>query len=109
MRYGAPEIFNADQGSQFTDEDFTRPLLDNRVRVSMDGKGRWIDNVFVERLRMSVENEDFTCMPTQWFSALASYFNFYNARRPRQSLDYRSPTRCISESTHSSRSRMKHG
>ena len=57
-RYGAPEIFNTDQGSQFTAEDFTQPLLAKGVRVSMDGKGRWIDNVFVERLWRSVKYED---------------------------------------------------
>ena len=57
-RYGAPEIFNTDQGSQFTAEDFTEVLLAKGVRVSMDGKGRWIDNVFVERLWRSVKYED---------------------------------------------------
>ena len=57
-RYGAPEIFNTDQGSQFTDDDFTAPLLAKGVRVSMDGKGRWIDNVFIERLWRSVKYED---------------------------------------------------
>jgi putative transposase len=56
-RYGTPEIFNTDQGSQFTDDDFTAPLLAKGVRVSMDGKGRWVDNVFVERLWRSVKYE----------------------------------------------------
>ena len=56
--HGKPEIFNTGQGSQFTDEDFTQPLLARGVRVSMDGKGRWIDNVFVERLWRSVKYED---------------------------------------------------
>jgi len=56
-RYGAPEIFNTDQGSQFTADDFTKPLQAKGVRVSMDGKGRWVDNVFVERLWRSVKYE----------------------------------------------------
>ena len=95
MRYGAPEIFNTDQGAQFTDEDFTEPLANKKIRISMDGKGRWIDNVFVERLWRSVKYE---CIylyayetPRVVRSALADYFNFYNARRPHQSLEYRTP------------------
>jgi putative transposase len=94
-RYGAPEIFNTDQGSQFTAEDFTKVLLAKGVRVSMDGKGRWIDNVFVERLWRSVKYEDIYLhayeTPREVKVALASYFSFYNARRPHQSLDYRTP------------------
>jgi putative transposase len=94
-RYGTPEIFNSDQGSQFTAEDFTKVLLAKGVRVSMDGKGRWIDNVFVERLWRSVKYEDIYlhAYETVWEvkAALASYFSFYNARRPHQSLDYRTP------------------
>lgn len=94
-RYGPPEIFNSDQGSQFTDEDFTKPLLDKRVRVSMDGRGRWIDNVFVERLWRSVKYEDIYLHAyetvRQVNGAMANYFNFYNAIRPHQSLDYRTP------------------
>ena len=64
-RYGAPEIFNTDQGSQFTAEDFTAVLLAKGVRVSMDGKGRWVDNVFVERLWRSVKYERSTSTPTR--------------------------------------------
>jgi putative transposase len=94
-RYGTPEIFNSDQGSQFTAEDFTKVLLAKGVRVSMDGKGRWIDNVFIERLWRSVKYEDIYlhAYETVWEvrAALASYFSFYNARRPHQSLDYRTP------------------
>ena len=60
-RYGAPEIFNTDQGSQCTDDDFTAPLLEKGVRVSMDGKGRWIDNVFIERLWRSLKYEEVVC------------------------------------------------
>ena len=57
-RYGVPEIFNTDQGGQFTAKDFTQVLVAKGVRVSMDGKGRWVDNVFVERLSRSVKYED---------------------------------------------------
>ena len=94
-RYGTPEIFNTDQGSQFTAEDFTKVLLAKGVRVSMDGKGRWVDNVFVERLWRSVKYEDIYLHAyetvTELKTALERYFEFYNVRRPHQSLDYRTP------------------
>lgn len=93
--YGAPEIFNTDQGSQFTDEQFTKVLLAKGVRVSMDGKGRWIDNVFVERLWRSVKYEDIYLHAydsvREVKTGLTTYFSFYNARRVHQSLDYRTP------------------
>ena len=94
-RYGTPEIFNTDQGAQFTAEDFTAVLLAKGVRVSMDGKGRWVDNVFVERLWRSVKYEDIYLHAYESVrelkAALARYFEFYNVRRPHQSLDYRTP------------------
>jgi putative transposase len=94
-RYGAPEIFNTDQGAQFSAEDFTEVLLAKGVRVSMDGKGRWIDNVFVERLWRSVKYENIYLHGYETVrevkAALASYFSFYNARRPHQSLEYQTP------------------
>ena len=94
-RYGAPEIFNTDQGSQFTAEEFTAALLAKGVRVSMDGKGRWVDNVFVERLWRSVKYEDIYLHAygtlSELKAALVSYFSFYNARRVHQSLEYRTP------------------
>ena len=94
-RYGAPEIFNTDQGSQFTDGDFTAVLDTKGVRISMDGKGRWIDNVFVERLWRSVKYESIYLhayeTPREVTVALARYFEFYNAHRPHQSLEYRTP------------------
>ena len=94
-RYGTPEIFNTDQGAQFTAEDFTAVLLAKGVRVSMDGKGRWVDNVFVERLWRSVKYEDIYLHAYQSVrelkTALACYFEFYNARRPHQSLEDRTP------------------
>jgi len=94
-RYGAPEIFNTDQGSQFTDQDFTKPLETEGVRVSMDGKGRWIDNVFVERLWRSVKYEEIYLHAYETVgevrAALGRYFRFYNTGRPHQSLEYRTP------------------
>jgi putative transposase len=101
-RYGAPEIFNTDQGSQFTTEDFTQPLEAKGVRVSMDGKGRWIDNVFVERLWRSVKYEEIYlhayATPREVKAALTRYFSFYNTARPHQSLDYRTPDELYFES-----------
>ncbi len=94
-RYGAPEIFNTDQGAQFTAEEFTQVLEARGVRVSMDGKGRWVDNVFVERLWRSVKYEDIYLHAYETVrevkAALARYFSFYNARRPHQSLEYQTP------------------
>jgi putative transposase len=94
-RYGTPEIFNTDQGSQFTDDAFTAVLAAKDVRISMDGKGRWIDNVFVERLWRSVKYESIYLhaydTPREVRVALARYFEFYNAHRPHQSLGYRTP------------------
>jgi putative transposase len=94
-RYGAPEIFNTDQGGQFTTEEFTKPLEARGVRVSMDGKGRWIDNVFVERLWRSVKYEDIYLHAYDTVrevkTALTTYFSFYNARRPHQNLGYQTP------------------
>jgi putative transposase len=94
-RYGAPEIFNTDQGSQFTDDAFTAVLAAKGVRISMDGKGRWIDNVFVERLWRSVKYESIYLhayeTPREVRVALVRYFEFYNATRPHQSLGYRTP------------------
>ena len=94
-RYGTPEIFNTDQGSQFTDDDFTAPLKAKGVRLSMDGKGRWIDNVFIERLWRSVKYEEIYlhayATPREVTAALTRYFSFYNERRVHQNLDYRTP------------------
>jgi putative transposase len=94
-RFGKPEIFNTDQGSQFTAEVFTDTLQTNAIRISMDGKGRWIDNVFVERLWRSVKYEEIYLHayegPHEVNAALSRYFSFYNARRPHQALDQRTP------------------
>jgi len=90
-RYGAPEIFNTDQGSQFTSNAFTDVLKQNHIRISMDGKGRWIDNVFIERLWRSVKYEEVylhayeSLIETR--SGLDKYFQFYNAKRKHQTLN----------------------
>ena len=88
--YGTPEIFNTDQGSQFTSKDFTDVLKAHAIKISMDGKGRWIDNVFVERLWKSVKYEHVYLHAyesvTEARQQLASYFTFYNSRRPHSSL-----------------------
>ena len=92
-KYGKPEIFNTDQGSQFTGEAFTGVLIRNRIAISMDGKGSWRDNVFVERLWRSVKYEEvYLRAYDSVFEARASlgrYLDFYNRRRPHSSLDRR--------------------
>jgi putative transposase len=92
---GQPEIFNTDQGAQFTAKDFTQCLLDADVKISMDGKGRALDNIFVERLWRSVKYEDiylknYECVPALQ-KGLQDYFQFYNYERPHQSLNYQVP------------------
>lgn len=93
--HGNPEIFNTDQGSQFTSEDFIKPLKDNDIQISMDGKGRWVDNVFVERLWRSLKWEEVypKCYDTvlEAKGGISTYFNFYNTERLHQSLDYKTP------------------
>ena len=94
-RYGAPQIFNTDQGSQFTSTQFIDVLKENKIQISMDGKGRWIDNVFIERLWRSVKYEDVylkayaTILEVK--EGLNNYFNFYNQTRPHRSLDGKTP------------------
>ncbi len=94
-KFGAPEIFNTDQGSQFTGVDWTGALKGAGVAISMDGKGRWIDNVFIERLWRSVKYEEVYLHAyangTEARAGLTRYFSFYNARRSHQTLDYRTP------------------
>ena len=94
-RYGAPEIFNTDQGAQFTSEAFTDVLKAHGVAISMDGKGRWIDNVFIERLWRSVKYEDIYLRayetPAALRAGLTRYFDFYNTRRRHTALDRRTP------------------
>ena len=94
-RHGTPEIFNTDQGSQFTSTDFTQLMKDNGIKISMDGKGAWRDNVFVERLWKSVKYEEVYLKAYDSVSAakasLGTYMSFYNTRRPHQTLDGKTP------------------
>lgn len=89
-RYGVPIIFNTDQGSQYTSEDFTTVLKNRSVEISMDGKGAWKDNVFVERLWRSVKYEEVYLNAYESASeakqSLAKYFRFYNENRKHQAL-----------------------
>ena len=102
-RYGTPGIFNTDQGAQFTADAFTRVLKDHDVTISMDGKGRWIDNVFVERLWRSVKYEDVYLRayenPAALRTGLEKYFRFYNARRRHAALNRRTPDAVYFEQT----------
>lgn len=95
LSLGVPEIFNSDQGSQFTSEAFTSLLSSLGVRISMDGRGRALDNVFVERLWRSVKYEDVYLRdyqtPVDAREGLSRYFEWYNHERPHQSLDNRTP------------------
>lgn len=93
--YGKPEIFNNDQGVQFTSIDFTQKLLDNNIRISMDGRGRVFDNIFIERLWRTVKYGNIYIQeyPTMIEAkpGLGTYFNVYNTERLHQSLDYQTP------------------
>ena len=95
QRYGAPEIFNTDQGSQFTSETFTGLLTDNGIQISMDGKGSWRDNVFIERLWRSVKYEEVYLKAYESVSearfGIGQYFKFYNVGRPPSSLGRMTP------------------
>jgi putative transposase len=94
-RHGRPEIFNTDQGSQFTSQDFTGLLFDNAIAISMDGKGAWRDNVFVERLWRSVKYEEVYLRAydsvAEARASIRRYLDFYNRKRPHSSLDARTP------------------
>jgi putative transposase len=94
-RYGVPEIFNTDQGSQFTSYDFTKTLRDAGVRISMDGRGRWLDNAMIERLWRSLKYE---CVYLKEYEtgselrrSLVWWFGFYNGRRPHSVFNGRKP------------------
>jgi putative transposase len=94
-RHGKPEIFNTDQGSQFTSSNFTDLLLSRQIKISMDGKGAWRDNVFVERLWRSVKYEEVYLHAydsvAEARSSIGRYVSFYNGRRPHQNLNRRTP------------------
>jgi putative transposase len=93
--FGAPEIFNTDQGSQFTSDSFTGVLLQNGIKISMDGRGRALDNIFVERLWRSVKYEEVYLKKHEnmqdLMMGLTHYFMFYNNERKHQSLGYKTP------------------
>jgi putative transposase len=94
-RYGRPEIFNTDQGSQFTGAAFTSVLIDAGVRISMDGRGRWMDNVFIERLWRSLKHEDVYLKGyadgREARTGIGEWIAFYNESRLHQALGYRAP------------------
>ena len=94
-KHGRPEIFNTDQGSQFTSAAFTGLLADNAIAISMDGRGSWRDNVFVERLWRSVKYEEVYLRAydsvAEARASLGRYLDFYNRKRPHSSLDARTP------------------
>jgi putative transposase len=94
-QYDRPQIFNTDQGSQFTSEPFTDVLITNDIAISMDGKGAWRDNVFVERFWRTVKYEEVYLRAYDTVSeartSIGRYLNFYNGRRPHSSLDRRTP------------------
>ncbi len=94
-KHGRPEIFNTDQGSQFTSEAFTGALTANKIAISMDGKGSWRDNVFVERIWKSVKYEEVYLHAYDSVgearASLGRYLDFYNRKRPHSSLDRRTP------------------
>ena len=95
VKYGKPEIFNTDQGSQFTGHDFTGVLAKNTIAISMDGKGAWRDNVFVERFWRSVKYEEVYLRAYESVgdarASIGRYLAFYNGGRPHSSLDRRTP------------------
>ena len=100
-KHGKPEIFNTDQGSQFTGAAFTGVLADNCIAISMDGKGAWRDNVFVERLWRSVKYEEVYLRAYESVgearTSIGRYLDFYNQRRPHSSLDGTTPDRAYFE------------
>jgi putative transposase len=94
-RYGRPEIFNTDQGSQFTSQAFTGLLAGRGIRISMDGKGAWRDNVFVERLWRTIKHDEVYLKAYESVSqardSMARFIEFYNTRRPHSSLGRKTP------------------
>jgi putative transposase len=99
LRKGRPEIFNTDQGAQFTSVAFTDRLETVGVRISMDGRGRWLDNVFVERLWRSLKYEEVHLKAyvngLEARIAIGQWLRFYNERRPHQALGYKTPAEGI--------------
>jgi putative transposase len=108
---GKPEIFNTDQGSQFTSEAFTGLLLERSIQISMDGKGRYLDNIFVERLWRTVKYEEVYLKAysngREAKDGLDAYFHFYNTQRPHQALGYRTPAEVFSGNSAPTNGRSK--
>ena len=94
-RHGGPEIFNTDQGSQFTSTEFIKVLAGREIKISMDGKGAWRDNVFVERLWRTIKYEEVYLRAyasvSEARAGIRRYLGFYNSRRPHSSLDGKTP------------------
>ena len=94
-KHGTPEIFNTDQGSQFTSTDFIKVLAAREIKISMDGKGAWRDNVFIERLWRSIKYEEVYLRAyasvSEARAGIGRYLTFCNTRRPHSSLDGRTP------------------
>jgi len=100
-KYGTPEIFNTDQGSQFTSFEFTNVLKDNEIKISMDGRGRWMDNVFIERLWRSLKYE---CVYLNAFETgsqarqgIGKWISYYNHKRPHSTFDGQTPHEVYNE------------
>lgn len=96
QRYKRPQIVNSDQGSQFTGNEWVNKLKSNNIQISMDGKGRWIDNIYIERFWRTVKQEQIYINPPDNIKELKQgidkFINFYNYQRPHQSLDYKTPS-----------------
>ena len=94
-KHGAPEILNTDQGSQFTSTEFIKVLAAREIKISMDGKGAWRDNVFVERLWRTIKYEEVYLRAyvgvSEARASIGRYLGFYNSRRPHSSLDGKTP------------------
>jgi len=112
-RHGTPEIFNTDQGSQFTSTEFIKVLAAREIKISMDGKGAWRDNVFVERLWRTIKYEEVYLRAyasvSEARAGIGRYLRFYNSRRPHSSLDGKTPIRPTSTSRHPKRWRRNQG
>jgi putative transposase len=100
-KHGCPQIFNTDQGSQFTSAEFTGVLINNNISISMDGKGAWRDNVFVERFWRTIKYEEIYLHAYEGVGearqSIGRFVAFYNARRPHAALDGRTPDQAYFE------------
>ncbi len=92
----APEIINSDQGVQYTSDDWVTALKNKNIKISMDGKGRWADNIYIERFWRTIKYEEIYINPPNNLADLRKnideYIKFYNNKRPHQSLDYKTPS-----------------